>query len=116
MLGHDLPSLRAILRLGDKKSTDSTPWFDVKFLPGNLGGDSPVFAITGGNSVLICRCVHEKENSIEVLQCFEDQEPDVQYNSVAWSRAANGDPLVCVTGLIPKIKILNVKTGEFVTV
>lgn len=35
----------------------------------------------------------------------------LRYNSVAWSQAENGDPLVCVTGN-PQIKVFNVKTGE----
>jgi hypothetical protein len=37
------------------------------------------------------------------------------YNSVEWSQAENGDPLVCVAGT-SQIKILNVITGDLVTV
>jgi hypothetical protein len=39
----------------------------------------------------------------------------LNYNSVEWSQAANGDPLVCVTGS-SQIKVLNVMTGALVTV
>lgn len=38
-------------------------------------------------------------------------------NSLTWSQdIATGDPLLCVTGHDPKIKILNVRTGELVRV
>jgi len=38
-------------------------------------------------------------------------------NSLTWSQdATTGDPLICVTGHKPKIKILNVITGELVKV
>jgi hypothetical protein len=37
------------------------------------------------------------------------------YNSVEWSQAENGDPLVCVAGT-SQIKVLNVVTGALVTV
>lgn len=40
----------------------------------------------------------------------------VLLNSVEWSQAENGDPLVCVSGNRPQIKVLNVKSGELVMV
>jgi hypothetical protein len=39
----------------------------------------------------------------------------LNYNSVVWSQAENGDPLVCVTG-DSRIKVLNVRTGKLATV
>ena len=39
----------------------------------------------------------------------------INYNSVVWSQAENGDPLVCVTG-DSRIKVLNVRTGKLATV
>ncbi|KAI4624306.1 uncharacterized protein J4E87_005807 [Alternaria ethzedia] len=58
--------------------------------------------------------------SVEILRWFEDDEATtehgtsddkVNYNSIVWSQAENGDPLVCVTG-DSRIKVLNVRTGE----
>ena len=39
----------------------------------------------------------------------------VNYNSIVWSQAENGDTLVCVTG-DSRIKVLNVRTGELTAV
>jgi polycomb protein EED len=39
----------------------------------------------------------------------------LNYNSVVWSQAENGDPLVCVTG-DSRIKVLNVQTGKLTAV
>ncbi|KAF2475684.1 WD40 repeat-like protein [Lindgomyces ingoldianus] len=111
----ELPSLRATIRLGGKDSNTPTPWFDVKFYPYTPPGADPVFAVTGGCNTVICRCVLQKENSIEIIRWFKDDDEDVALNSIEWSRAANGDPLVCVTGVNPLIKVLNVKTGGLVT-
>ena len=38
------------------------------------------------------------------------------YNSVAWSQAQNGDPLLCVTGDDAQITILNVASRKPVAV
>jgi polycomb protein EED len=40
----------------------------------------------------------------------------LRYNSVAWSQAQNGDPLLCVTGDDAQITILNVTLKELVAV
>ena len=41
----------------------------------------------------------------------------VNYNSLAWSLAENGDPLLCVAGDgYHQIKVLNIKTNELVAV
>ncbi|KAF2180561.1 WD40 repeat-like protein [Zopfia rhizophila CBS 207.26] len=111
----ELPSLRAYLRLGGKDSNDTTTWYDVKFYPYTPPGVDPVFAVTGGCNTIICRCVLQKESCIEVLRVYKDEDTDAALNSVEWSQAENGDPLVCVSGNNPQIKILNVKTGELVT-
>ncbi|OAL47930.1 WD40 repeat-like protein [Pyrenochaeta sp. DS3sAY3a] len=95
-------------------------WFDVKFYPYTKPGLDPVFAICGDYLVVICRCVLEKDRTIEILHCFQDEskainEEHMKLNSIAWSQAENGDPLVCVAGSgTPEIKVLNVRTGRLV--
>ena len=55
------------------------------------------------------------KNDIEVLRLFRDEDPDCTLNSICWSQdARTGDPLLCVTGQKPIIKVLNVTTGELV--
>jgi hypothetical protein len=40
----------------------------------------------------------------------------LSYNSIAWSQAGNGDPLLCVTGNVSQITIMNIRTKKIVTV
>lgn len=111
----DLPSLRASVRLGGKDSKIATPWYDVKFYPYTSAGVGPVFAVVGDRDTVVCRCVFEKGKAIEVIRWFKDDDENASLNSVEWSQSHSGDPLVCIAGGVPKIKILNVKTGELVT-
>ncbi|EDU44240.1 hypothetical protein PTRG_11190 [Pyrenophora tritici-repentis Pt-1C-BFP] len=115
----ELPSLRGTMRLGahTKSSLGTTQLYDVEFYPYTAPGVDPVFA------TIICRCVLGKNDTIEILRWFEDEEISTEhgsagdrlnYNSVVWSQAESGDPLVCVTG-DSRIKVLNVKTGELVS-
>ncbi|KAF7451301.1 hypothetical protein A1F99_030780 [Pyrenophora tritici-repentis] len=122
----ELPSLRGTMRLGahTKSSLGTTQLYDVEFYPYTAPGVDPVFAVCGGPFTIICRCVLGKNDTIEILRWFEDEEISTEhgsagdrlnYNSVVWSQAESGDPLVCVTG-DSRIKVLNVKTGELVSV
>ncbi|KAF2489319.1 WD40 repeat-like protein [Lophium mytilinum] len=113
----DLPSLRSTVRLGGRDSDIKTPWFDAKFYPYTPPGVDPVFAVVGDRDTVVCRCVLEKGNSIEVLLWFKDEEEAEEWtlNSLEWAQAENGDPLICITGSVAKIKVLNVKTGELET-
>ncbi|KAF2125082.1 WD40 repeat-like protein [Dothidotthia symphoricarpi CBS 119687] len=120
----ELPSLRGTIRLGGQKNSsklNAVQIFDVKFYPYAPPGVDPVFAICGGTHVIICRCVLEKNHTIEILRWMEDEDDrtpadkPLLYNSVAWSQAENGNPLICVTGNMSEIKVLNVETGELVT-
>lgn len=111
----DLPSLRASVRLGGKDSNIATPWYDVKFYPYTPAGVDPVFAVVGDRDTVVCRCVLEKDKAIEIIRWFKDDDENASLNSVEWSQSHSGDPLVCIAGGVPKIKILNVKTGELVT-
>jgi polycomb protein EED len=123
----ELPTLRGTVRLGapTKSRLSSIQFYDVNFYPYTAPGLDPVFAVCGGPFTVICRCILNKNSTIEVLRWFEDEEnasehgaPDdkqLNYNSVVWSRARNGDPLVCVTG-DSRIKVLNVRTGKLATV
>ncbi|CAE7174145.1 hypothetical protein PTNB73_02611 [Pyrenophora teres f. teres] len=121
----ELPSLRGTMRLGahTRSSLSSTQLYDVDFYPYTPPGVDPVFAVCGGPFTIICRCVLGKNDTIEILRWFEDEETSTEhaspgdrlnYNSVVWSQAESGDPLVCVTG-DSRIKVLNVKTGELVS-
>jgi polycomb protein EED len=112
----EFPSLRTSLRLGGKDANETAAWYDVKFYPYTPPGVDPVFAVVGGCDTVICRCVLQKETSIEILQWFKDEDKAVVLNSLEWSQAENGDPLVCVSGNRPQIKVLNVKTGELVMI
>ncbi|RII06573.1 hypothetical protein CUC08_Gglean009799 [Alternaria sp. MG1] len=99
-------------------------FYDVNFYPYTAPGLDPVFAVCGGPFTIICRCILGKNSTVEILRWFQDEEnttehgaPDdkqLNYNSVVWSQAENGDPLVCVTG-DSRIKVLNVRTGKLAT-
>ncbi|KAF1843461.1 WD40 repeat-like protein [Cucurbitaria berberidis CBS 394.84] len=117
----ELPSLRGTVILGvhtwaKQSLTSSSQCFDVKFYPYTLPGVDPVFAVCGGSFLIIYRCVLEKDSTIEILRWFESADENapegepLSYNSVVWTQAENGDPLVCVTGN-PQINVFNVKTG-----
>ena len=42
---------------------------------------------------------------------------EASLNSCAWSQdLENGDPLLCVSGQLSSIKVLNVKTGQLIRV
>ncbi|KAH7063998.1 WD40-repeat-containing domain protein [Paraphoma chrysanthemicola] len=119
-----LPSLKGTVRLGGhtKSKLSSVQIYDVEFYPYTLPGVDPVFAVCGGPHVIVSRCVLEKNCTIEILRWAEnedDKKPDgepIRYNSVAWSQAENGDPLLCVAGDdgTRQIRILNVATKQLV--
>ncbi|KAF1834020.1 WD40 repeat-like protein [Decorospora gaudefroyi] len=118
----ELPTLRGTLRPGGQTESEVNPiiFYDVEFYPYTPPGLDPVFAVCGGLYTIICRCILDKSNAIEILRWFEDEETTAGdgtanngYNSVVWSQAENGDPLVCVTG-DSRIKVLNVRTGKLV--
>ncbi|KAF1987660.1 WD40 repeat-like protein [Aulographum hederae CBS 113979] len=116
-------NLRVSARLGDKDSQVDTGLFDVKFYPYTAPSVDPVFAVVGGEHTFVCRLQKpeneklEINNGIEILRWFKDEDTDHEYgklNSLTWSKDSAGDPLVCVSGVSPKIKILNVKTGKLI--
>ncbi|KAF2847037.1 WD40 repeat-like protein [Plenodomus tracheiphilus IPT5] len=108
-----------VLQGQTKSRFNAAPCHDVDFYPYTLPGVDPVFAVCGDHYTVICRCILQKDSTIEVIRWFEHDhvqasETPYEYNSVAWSRADNGDPLVCVTGGVSQIRVLNVRTGELV--
>ncbi|KAK3061546.1 hypothetical protein LTS18_005956 [Coniosporium uncinatum] len=109
-------ALRATERLGTKETNDNTKLYDVSFYPYTAPGVDPIFAVCGDRHTFVCRTAPGKETAIETLQWFEDEDKDhngPSLNSLVWSRdAMTGDPLLLVAGVSPKIKVLNVKTGE----
>ncbi|KAF2260763.1 WD40 repeat-like protein [Lojkania enalia] len=116
----NLPSLRATVRLGGKGEDLFTqaPWWDVKFYPYATPGEDPVFAMVGAASTVICRCVSNEDNCIEILHWFRDERVEDEegqcLNSIVWTRAENEDPIVCVAGSENSINVLNARTGEWV--
>ncbi|KAH7552338.1 hypothetical protein BM1_09200 [Bipolaris maydis] len=130
----ELPTLRGTIRLGVTHPTQLgaslhaslttfvlAQFYDVDFYPYTAPGLDPVFAVCGGPFTIVCRCILDKNGTIEILRWFEDEEStaengsanpkQIRYNSVVWSQATNGDPLVCVA-CDSRIKVLNVRTGE----
>ncbi|KAI8931283.1 hypothetical protein NX059_011627 [Plenodomus lindquistii] len=117
----EIPTLRGTIRLGGqaKSRFNPAPCYDVDFYPYTLPGIDAVFAVCGGTYTVICRCLVQGDSTIEVIRWFEHDDAQAstspyEYNSVTWSQADNGDPLVCVAGSKSLIRILNVKTGELV--
>ncbi|KAI9655472.1 MAG: hypothetical protein M1831_004889 [Alyxoria varia] len=107
-------------------------FFDAQFYPYTKPGEDPVFAVvTYRGDTVVCRpcalrsdekCDDDDDNDdddekddIEILRLFRDQDPDCTLNSVCWSQdTKTGDPLLCVAGQKPIIKVLNVTTGKLV--
>ncbi|KAF1913183.1 WD40-repeat-containing domain protein, partial [Ampelomyces quisqualis] len=113
----DLPSLRGTVRLGgpNKPKLNAVTVYDVEFYPYTLPGVDAVFAVCGGPHVIVCRCVLAKDRTIDIIYWSENELEPVSYNSLAWSQAGNGDPLLCVAGDgFHQIKVLNIKTHELV--
>ncbi|KAF2734581.1 WD40 repeat-like protein [Polyplosphaeria fusca] len=110
----ELPSLRETFRLPGPKQHDDAAWYDVKFYPYTTPGEDPVFAVTGNTNTVICRCVLDKENCIEILRWWVDDDDDATLDALEWSRAENGDALLIVSGINPLIKIFNVRTNSLV--
>ncbi|KAI9781378.1 MAG: hypothetical protein M1835_004301 [Candelina submexicana] len=78
-------------QINDASGAQQSPLYGIQFYPYTTPGVDPIFAVTG------------------------DREEDAMLNSCAWSQdLETGDPLICVAGRSPKIKILNVKTGQLV--
>ncbi|CZR62292.1 related to `extra sex combs` protein (WD-40 repeat family protein) [Phialocephala subalpina] len=108
-------------------------FWSVKFYPYTEPGVDPVFAVVGGKraslpsrtpkccmlmirlQILVCRPPAGKESSsrIEIIQLIIDEEQEADHFACAWSKdLETGDPLLCVSGVNAKIKIINVLTGE----
>ncbi|KAI9714684.1 MAG: hypothetical protein M1812_006349, partial [Candelaria pacifica] len=89
------------------------PLYGVQFYPYTPPGVDPIFAVTGDRETIICRPLPEKSKGVERIRWFRDDDEHAVLNSCAWSQdLETGDPLICVAGRSPKIKILNVKTGQ----
>lgn len=97
------------------------------------------------HQVIVCRCVLEKNCTIEILYWPENDRGQTQagdvrdlhsdprptactnhvrtvlqtisYNSVTWSQAENGDPLLCASGSgAHVINVFNITSQQLVTV
>ncbi|MCJ1415906.1 hypothetical protein MMC32_002241 [Xylographa parallela] len=107
------PTIKSIARINslDRKH-EATQFFDCQFYPYTVPGVDPVFATVGKHETIVCRPRTGDELGVDVVRWFKD---DDENNSCAWSQdLATGDPLLCVAGQPPNIKILNVRTGELV--
>ncbi|KAK5009301.1 hypothetical protein LTR28_001712 [Elasticomyces elasticus] len=93
-----MPYLRASVKLGDRNNDSDVAIYDVKFYPYASPDAKPVFACTGGR---------------DILQHFRDDDDKAALNSLVWSQDPDtGDPLLCVSGEIAKIRIIDVKSGS----
>lgn len=117
----DFPYHRATVRVDKITNTNDddnfeTTLYDVQFYPYTPPGVDPVFAVTGGRQTFVCRPVLERDNSVEVLREFLDEDEDLILNSLVWSQDLyRGDPLLCVAGSPSSIiRVLNVRTGKLV--
>ncbi|KAH7053356.1 WD40-repeat-containing domain protein [Macrophomina phaseolina] len=113
----DFPYLRSTVHIDvSGHSLSETTLYDVQFYPYTPPGVDPVFAVTGGRHTFVCRPVLERDNSVEFLREFLDEDEDLILNSLVWSQDLhNGDPLLCVAGSPSSvIRILNVRTGKLV--
>ncbi|KAL6711073.1 hypothetical protein ACN47E_006948 [Coniothyrium glycines] len=113
----DLPSLRATIKLAEGDLAQHI--YDVKFYPYTLPGVDPVFAVCGDNFIIVCRCLLDKRNAFENLLELRYEKDSVRdrdgyNNSLAWSQAENGDPLLCVAGT-PQIRVYNITTQKLET-
>jgi polycomb protein EED len=68
---------------------------------------------TESAKAIVCRPEKkERTYSIEEIRRFEDEDDKLDLNTLAWSvHPETGDPLLCVSGSTPTIKIYNVVTG-----
>ncbi|KAK5002734.1 hypothetical protein LTR28_011053 [Elasticomyces elasticus] len=108
-----MPYLRASVRLGDRNNDSDVAIYDVKFYPYASPDAKPVFACTGGRDTFVCRPSSSADDPIEILQHFRDDDDKAALNSLVWSRDPDtGDPLLCVSGEIAKIRIIDVKSGS----
>ncbi|KAE8447750.1 hypothetical protein EG329_010144 [Mollisiaceae sp. DMI_Dod_QoI] len=102
----ELPHLREAHQMPGAGSD----FWSVKFYPYTEPGVDPVFAV-----IMVCRPPTGKESSskIEIIQLIIDEEPEADHFACAWSKdLVTGDPLLCVSGVNAKIKIINALTGE----
>ncbi|MCJ1307869.1 hypothetical protein MMC25_001517 [Agyrium rufum] len=107
------PVIKTTLRYPSfEKAHESLVFFDCKFYPYDADDADAIVAVTGGQETLICRLVKDQDPELEILIWFHDDDEKVNLNSCAWSRAANGDPLLCVTGKPSPIKIFNARTEK----
>ncbi|MCJ1297490.1 hypothetical protein MMC08_000277 [Hypocenomyce scalaris] len=109
------PTLKSTARINSfEKRLEATQFFDCKFYPYTAAGVDPVFAVVGKRETIICRPLPSKNAGFEVIRWFQDDDPKVDLNSLAWSQdQVTGDPLICVAGKDkPSIDVLNVKTGK----
>ncbi|KAI9677768.1 MAG: hypothetical protein M1829_002540 [Trizodia sp. TS-e1964] len=114
----DLPQLVTTVTIKQeqqkRENTCENRVYGVQFYPYTEPGEDPVFATTGGKETLICRPTLE-ETGVEVLRCFRDDDPMEELSNLAWTKdPETGDPWLCVAGIAATIKVLNIKTGEYV--
>ncbi|OJD38842.1 wd40 repeat-like protein [Diplodia corticola] len=115
----DLPNLRATLRIDGKVSTGNdraqftARLYDVQFYPYTPPGVDPIFAATGGQQTFVCRPTLDRDNAVEIIREFRDEDQDLELNSLVWSQDIDGNPLLCVAGSPSSIiRVLNVTTGK----
>ncbi|RDL33618.1 uncharacterized protein BP5553_07986 [Venustampulla echinocandica] len=99
-----------------KRSPSVTHFYCVKFYPYTKPGVDDVFAVVGGDHILICRPPPPGGNDnpkAEVIQFVVEKEPGEDFFTCAWTKdLKSGEPLLCVAGHNANIKIINALTGK----
>ena len=101
---------------GRRDGEEHSALFDVQFYPYNPPGVDPVFAVCGDRHAVVCRPSSEPAKGVEVLRWLRDEDENAQLNSLAWSQGLPAcgppTPLLLVTGITPKVKVLGVSDGK----
>ncbi|KAI9830663.1 MAG: hypothetical protein M1826_004492 [Phylliscum demangeonii] len=129
VLRHEsLPELKATIQISphlalsqssssqDLSSQDrKTSWYGVQFCPNAAAGADPLVAVTGGSETVILRLRQDDADVVDVVHVFRDDDGDAGLKCCLWIQdPASGHPCLAVAGTLPKIDMLEIKTGRLV--
>ncbi|KAG9240075.1 WD40-repeat-containing domain protein [Calycina marina] len=93
---------------------DGGDLWSVKFYPYTKPGIDPIFAVVGGQHILVYRMPIGKKG-LEVIQSIVDLETDTDHFACAWTKdLKTNEPLLCVAGTNAKILIIEILSGKLI--